>query len=138
MFFIKTFDQVIKHNFDQTPILLESFDQVIRSSEIRSSDPLSWAFYPKCLFLTFYIILNVNKIILDMNFMDLYVFAYMHKNMEIIPLCPPALKKFWAKNGKIRPKNSIFWKKFDPPLPKNFLRPLPPQDFWPGSCMLLI
>jgi hypothetical protein len=32
---------VIKHNFDQTPILLESFDQVIRSSEIRSSDPLS-------------------------------------------------------------------------------------------------
>ena len=41
MFFIKTFDQVIKHNFDQTPILLESFDQVIRSSEIRSSDPLS-------------------------------------------------------------------------------------------------
>ena len=41
MLFIKTFDRVIKHNFDQTPILLESFDQVIRSSEIRSSDPLS-------------------------------------------------------------------------------------------------
>ena len=39
--FIKTFDQVKKHNFDQTPILLENFDQVIRSSEIRSSDPLS-------------------------------------------------------------------------------------------------
>jgi hypothetical protein len=33
---------VIKHNFDQTPILLENFDQVIRSSEIRSSDPLSF------------------------------------------------------------------------------------------------
>jgi hypothetical protein len=32
---------VIKHNFDQTPVLLENFDQVIRSSEIRSSDPLS-------------------------------------------------------------------------------------------------
>jgi hypothetical protein len=32
---------VIKHNFNQTPILLENFDQVIRSSEIRSSDPLS-------------------------------------------------------------------------------------------------
>ena len=32
---------MIKHNFDQTPILLETFDQVIRSSEIRSSDPLS-------------------------------------------------------------------------------------------------
>jgi hypothetical protein len=30
---------VIKHNFDQTPVLLENFDQVIRSSEIRSSDP---------------------------------------------------------------------------------------------------
>ncbi len=30
-----------KHNFDQVPILLENFDQVIRSSEIRSSDPLS-------------------------------------------------------------------------------------------------
>ncbi len=30
-----------KHNFNQTPILLENFDQVIRSSEIRSSDPLS-------------------------------------------------------------------------------------------------
>ena len=41
MSFIKTFDQVIKHNFDQTPVLLENFDQVIRSSEIRSSDPLS-------------------------------------------------------------------------------------------------
>jgi hypothetical protein len=25
---------VKKHNFDQTPILLENFDQVIRSSEI--------------------------------------------------------------------------------------------------------
>jgi hypothetical protein len=36
MSFIKTFDQVIKHNFDQTPVLLENFDQVIRSS-----DPLS-------------------------------------------------------------------------------------------------
>jgi hypothetical protein len=32
---------VIKHNFDQTPILLENFNQVFRSSEIRSSDPLS-------------------------------------------------------------------------------------------------
>jgi hypothetical protein len=32
---------VKKHNFNQTPILLENFDQVIRSSEIRSSDPLS-------------------------------------------------------------------------------------------------
>jgi hypothetical protein len=41
MSFIKTFDQVTKHNFDQTPVLLENFDQVIRSSEIRSSDPLS-------------------------------------------------------------------------------------------------
>jgi hypothetical protein len=32
---------VIKHNFDQTPKLLETFDQLIRSSEIRSTDPLS-------------------------------------------------------------------------------------------------
>jgi hypothetical protein len=32
---------VTKHNFDQTPVLLETFDQLIRSSEIRSSDPLS-------------------------------------------------------------------------------------------------
>jgi hypothetical protein len=32
------FDQVIKHNFDQTPKLLETFDQLIWSSEIRSSD----------------------------------------------------------------------------------------------------
>jgi hypothetical protein len=32
---------VIKHNFDQMPKLLETFDQLIRSSEIRSSDPLS-------------------------------------------------------------------------------------------------
>jgi hypothetical protein len=32
---------VTKHTFDQTPVLLETFDQVIRSSEIRSSDPLS-------------------------------------------------------------------------------------------------
>ena len=41
MSFIKTFDQVIKHNFDQTPVLLENFDQVIRSSAIRSSDPFT-------------------------------------------------------------------------------------------------
>jgi hypothetical protein len=32
---------VTKHNFDQTPVLLETFDQLIRSSEIRSTDPLS-------------------------------------------------------------------------------------------------
>jgi hypothetical protein len=32
---------VKKHNFDQTPKLLETFDQLIRSSEIRSTDPLS-------------------------------------------------------------------------------------------------
>ena len=43
MSFIKNFDQVTKHNFDQTPKLLETFDQLIRSSEIRSSDPLSFA-----------------------------------------------------------------------------------------------
>jgi hypothetical protein len=34
---------VIKHNFNQTPKLLETFDQLIRSSEIRSTDPLSSA-----------------------------------------------------------------------------------------------
>ncbi len=39
---LKNFDQVIKHNFDQTPKLLENFDQLIRSSEIRSTDPLSF------------------------------------------------------------------------------------------------
>jgi hypothetical protein len=33
---------VIKHNFNQTPKLLETFDQLIRSSEIRSTDPLSY------------------------------------------------------------------------------------------------
>jgi hypothetical protein len=41
MLIIKNFDQVIKHNFDQTPKLLQNFNQLIRSSEIRSSDPLS-------------------------------------------------------------------------------------------------
>jgi hypothetical protein len=35
------FGQVIKHNFDQTPKLLETFDQLIWSSELRSTDPLS-------------------------------------------------------------------------------------------------
>jgi hypothetical protein len=38
---------VKKHNFDQTPKLLETFDQLIRSSEIRSSDPLS-KYLPNC------------------------------------------------------------------------------------------
>jgi hypothetical protein len=33
---------VKKHNFDQTPKLLETFDQLIRSSEIRSSDRFPW------------------------------------------------------------------------------------------------
>jgi hypothetical protein len=33
---------VIKRNFDQTPKLLQTFDQLIRSTEIRSSDPLSY------------------------------------------------------------------------------------------------
>jgi hypothetical protein len=37
----KTFDQVTKNAFDQTPNLTETFDQVKRSSEIRSTDPLS-------------------------------------------------------------------------------------------------
>jgi hypothetical protein len=46
---------VIKHNFDQTPILLENFDQVIRSSEIQSSDPLSKVYVLKCLFFVFLI-----------------------------------------------------------------------------------
>jgi hypothetical protein len=56
---------VIKHNFDQTPKLLETFDQLIRSSEIRSSDPLSSAkllpdFHPPTLtfIAPFYFILN--------------------------------------------------------------------------------
>ncbi len=35
-----------KHNFEQTPKLLETFDQLIRSSEIRSSDH-----FPKLLLL---------------------------------------------------------------------------------------
>jgi hypothetical protein len=42
MWFIKNFDQVKKHNFDQTPKLLENFDQLKMSSEIRSTDPLSF------------------------------------------------------------------------------------------------
>jgi hypothetical protein len=32
---------VIKHNFDQTPKLLETFNQLIRSSEIQSTDSLA-------------------------------------------------------------------------------------------------
>ena len=39
------FDQLTKNklrNFDQTPKLTETFDQLIRSSEIRSTDPLSF------------------------------------------------------------------------------------------------
>jgi hypothetical protein len=56
---------VIKHNFDQTPILLETFDQVIRSSEIRSSDPLSLGFLsinkiPRCTMLKIPKSLGVN------------------------------------------------------------------------------
>jgi hypothetical protein len=38
------FDQLTKNklrNFDQTPKLLETFDQLKMSSEIRSTDPLS-------------------------------------------------------------------------------------------------
>jgi hypothetical protein len=35
---IKTFDQLTKNQFDQTPKLLENLDQLKMSSEIRSSD----------------------------------------------------------------------------------------------------
>ena len=52
MLIIENFDQVIKHNFDQTPKLLQNFDQLIRSSEIRSSDPLSFMCYFKDSMLT--------------------------------------------------------------------------------------
>jgi hypothetical protein len=43
MLIIKNFDQVTKISFDQMPKLLENFDQLKMSSEIRSSDqsPLS-------------------------------------------------------------------------------------------------
>jgi hypothetical protein len=39
-FINKTFDQVTKSAFDQTPNLTETFDQVKRSSEIQSSESL--------------------------------------------------------------------------------------------------
>ena len=38
MWFIKNFDQLTKNQFDQTPKLLENFDQLKMSSEIWSSD----------------------------------------------------------------------------------------------------
>jgi hypothetical protein len=40
-FIIKSFDQTPKKEFGQTPKLLETFDQLKMSSEIRSTDPLS-------------------------------------------------------------------------------------------------
>ena len=67
MWFIKTFDQVNKHNFDQTPILLENFDQVIWSSEIRSSDPLSF----NTLVIIFYY--NVEPVNLKFNNLTLII-----------------------------------------------------------------
>ncbi len=36
--FIKTFDQLTKNEFGQTPKFLQNFDQLKMSSEIRSSD----------------------------------------------------------------------------------------------------
>jgi hypothetical protein len=41
MLIIENFDQVTKISFDQTPKLLENFDQLKMSSEFRSNDPLS-------------------------------------------------------------------------------------------------
>ena len=41
MWFIKNFDQLTKNEFDQMPKLLENFDQLKMSSEIRSSDRFS-------------------------------------------------------------------------------------------------
>ncbi len=38
MWIIKNFDQLTKNGFDQTPKLLENFDQLKMSSEIQSSD----------------------------------------------------------------------------------------------------
>jgi len=38
MLIIKNFDQLTKKQFDQTPNLLENFDQLKMSSEIWSSD----------------------------------------------------------------------------------------------------
>ncbi len=45
---------MIKHNFDQTPKLLETFDQLIRSSEIRSSDHFPYYCHPKLNTVNFY------------------------------------------------------------------------------------
>jgi hypothetical protein len=38
MWIIKNFNQLTKNEFDQTPKLLENFDQLKMSSEIQSSD----------------------------------------------------------------------------------------------------
>ncbi len=58
------FDQVIKYNFDQTPKLLETFDQLIRSSEIRSSDPLScYCNWDECKKKNYCNVLKVKRII---------------------------------------------------------------------------
>jgi hypothetical protein len=45
MLIIKNFDQLIKISFDQTPKLLENFDQLKMSSEIRSSDHFPFGEY---------------------------------------------------------------------------------------------
>ena len=46
MLIIKNFDQLPKKEFDQTPKLTKNFDQLKMSSEIRSTDPLSFHYVP--------------------------------------------------------------------------------------------
>jgi len=46
MWFIKNFDQLTKNEFDQTPKLLENFDQLKMSSEIWSSDRFPITAFP--------------------------------------------------------------------------------------------
>jgi hypothetical protein len=76
---------VIKHNFDQTPKLLETFDQLIRSSEIRSSDHFPSLQIGNC-----YVLQNVNIFVFKI------FFFYFESELFFVVSREPIASLYWV------------------------------------------
>ena len=106
---IKNFDQLRKHNFDQTLKLLETFDQLKMSSEIRSTDPLSFLppylkrsadlikAFGNWLCITFWVVLFKNKFLFEFCRFNIYfnLFCFLHsRSNHFLELKVQFTKKF--------------------------------------------
>ena len=86
---------MIKRNFDQTPKLLQTFDQLIRSTEIRSSDPLSELFFQEFKEFSCLIILIVLVSVVDYDSLCFStVSTFILKTLDVITMGPTITNHF--------------------------------------------